>query len=112
MIVGGAIFQNFFRQRLGDLGLDVSIAANAEGFVPILARMPRDAANTLALRHAYAWALQRLWAVLCGLSGIAFLVSLAIGTHTLDRVLESAHVLRSTKAEKGTAVDGSHSIGV
>lgn len=106
MIVGGAIFQNFLRQRLEHLGLDVSIAANAEAFVPTLARMPKDAAGTLELRHAYAWALQKLWAILCGISGLAFLMSLAIGTHTLDRVLESAHVLRAAKADRSSMADG------
>jgi len=88
------------------MGLDVSIAANAEGFVPTLASLPKDDANTLALQSAYAWALRRLWAILCGLSGLSLLLSLGIGTHSLDRVLESAHFLRNDKINGDSEAGG------
>jgi hypothetical protein len=106
--VGGTVFQNFLAHYLAESGLPKSIADDAEGFVATLKTLP-DSKYKDDLLIAYARAFKVLFEVLTGLSGVGGLASLAIGSHGMDKALDSQHVMRMgsfrvnemEKAEKG-----------
>nr|OQO07289.1 hypothetical protein B0A51_17972 [Rachicladosporium sp. CCFEE 5018] len=97
VVIGGTIFQNFFRHRLADLGLPIIIAHNAEGFVPALQRMSGVLPVKEQLQGAYAFGLRRLWEVLTGVAVCGLAISMAIEEKTLDTDHESEHVLKGSK---------------
>ena len=94
VVIGGTIFQNFFRMRLHHLGLPAEYAGNAEGLVPVLQSMSSALAAKDEIRMAYAWALRMLFATLTGVAALGLLVSVVVGNHTLDILLESKHKLK------------------
>lgn len=106
VVVGGTIFQNFLRMKFEQTNLPVSVAENAEGFIPVLQGLSSVTGEKLEYQRAYAWALRMLFSTLTGISAVGLLISLAIGNHTLDMALESKHVLRS-----GNSRDPGRSVG-
>lgn len=94
VVIGTNVFQNFLRQRLAQLGLSASIAADAEGFAPILRAMAASTEKD-AIIAAYTWAFRYTWATMAGISGLGFFLSFVIGEHTLDVKHDSTHKLMS-----------------
>ena len=100
VIVGGTIFQNFFRMRLEHLGLPAEYAGNAEGLIPVLHSMSGALATKLELQQAYAWAFRRMFATLTGVSALGLVISVLVGNHTLDILLDSKHKLRGDESRE------------
>lgn len=100
--IGGTIFQNFLLRRLEHLGLPATIGRNAEGFAPILRGMAASAEKEKIV-GAYAWAFQRFFATLTGIGAVGLLISLLIGRYSLDKKLDSEHVLRRADAPGNVA---------
>jgi MFS family permease len=97
VVVGGTIFQNFFRMRLAHIGLPTDYATVAEGLVPSVRAMADTMPLKSQLTHAYAWALRMLFATLTAISVLGLLVSLFIGGHSLDTAHERQHFLKGSR---------------
>ena len=95
--VGGTVFQNELKRHLSDEGLPVSIARDAERFVAALQTFPRDSVEYRAYIQAYADSFRVVFEVLTAIAGLAGLLSLFIKEYTLDKALDSEHVLRQRK---------------
>jgi len=98
--IGGTAFQNFLARRLAEQSLPTDIARNAEAFAVVLRAMPASEEKT-AILEAYAWAFRMLFAVLTGISGVGVVIALAVGQYSLDKELESEHVLRKEAGSGG-----------
>lgn len=94
VILGGTIFQNFLRVRLGNDGLPRIIATNFEAYIPILQALSSENSLKMQLREAYAWALKMLFATSTGVGFFGLLLSLTIGDYTLDTAFIPEHSLR------------------
>lgn len=92
--IGGTIFQNLLSKYLGQAGLPTQIAQNAEGFLATLATLPPDSAYLHEILMAYARAFRGAFLVMTVISVIGGLASTLVGRHTMDRALDSEHVLR------------------
>ena len=95
--VGGAVFQNELRKSLGELELQKAVATQAESFVGILKTMPKTSAQYQTYILAYADAFRVVFEVLVGLAGLAGLLSIFIKEFTMDKALDSEHVLGQRK---------------
>jgi MFS family permease len=92
--VGGTTFQNVMARRLRELGLPEAIAHNAEAFVHELrALAPTDPVRVGAL-DAYVKGFHGVFYVVLALALSNFLLSFAIGRHSMDKPLESDFVLK------------------
>ncbi|KAI6838903.1 putative efflux pump antibiotic resistance protein [Hortaea werneckii] len=94
VILGGTIFQNFLRMRLGNDDLPTVIATNFEGYVPILQALSSENSLKIQLREAHAWALRMLFATSTGVGFFGLLLSLTVGDYTLDTAFIPEHSLR------------------
>lgn len=94
VILGGTIFQNFLRMRLGKDDLPTGIATNFEGYIPILQAMSSANPLKLQVQEAYSWALRMLFATSTGVGFFGLLLSLTIGDYTLDTAFIPEHSLR------------------
>lgn len=97
--ISGTIFQNFLARRLAHLGLPTAIARNAEAYVPVLRAMA-ESPEKQAILEAYIWAFRMLFATLAGISGVGLVLGLFIKRYSLDKKLDSVHVLRKLKPGK------------
>ena len=77
------------------LSLPTAIASNAEEFVSILRLMPLDSSERRAYTLAYAQSFRNLFEVLIGFAVLGLLTSLLIKEYSLNRHLESVHVLQN-----------------
>ena len=106
--IGGVIFQNQMRKKLLAYPLLAGKAdeysQNASGLVRILKELPDDLYK-LQLRHAYADSLKVVWATLCGLAALAFILSFFIEEIPLDRELETEQGFRDTAKKSDTEKD-------
>lgn len=84
VIIGGTVFQNFFRMHLERNDLSVDIAANFEGFILKLQSLPATESQRLEFQNGYAWALRMLFATSTGVSVVGLLLSSAICGYTMD----------------------------
>ena len=94
--IGGTVFQNVLAQKLTEGGLPVGIAQNAEGFVPQLRALPQGQHRN-DLLTAYANSFQAVFATLTGISGLSAVVSLFLSHHSMDKGLDSEHMLKKEK---------------
>ncbi|KAI4844389.1 putative efflux pump antibiotic resistance protein [Aureobasidium sp. EXF-8845] len=90
--IGSTIFQNFLKQRLRHFGLPEDLASNAEVYVTLLHSLPASPVKAQGT-EIVNWAFQRLFAALCGISGFGLVVSTLIGRYSLDKELDSDHVI-------------------
>ncbi|KAI4724778.1 putative efflux pump antibiotic resistance protein [Aureobasidium sp. EXF-10728] len=90
--IGGTIFQNLLSRRLEHYGLSTELANNVEVYVALIRSSPSSPEKTL-LKEVINWAFQRLFAALCGISGLGLVVSVWIGKYSLDKELSSQHVI-------------------
>lgn len=91
--VGGAVFQNELKKNLGELRLPTEVANDAENFVASLMALPKASAQYQAYILAYANSFKVLFEVLTAIAVLAALLSLLIKENTLDKELDSEHVL-------------------
>ncbi|KAJ4346501.1 uncharacterized protein N0V89_010430 [Didymosphaeria variabile] len=74
------------------MGLDEHVAKDAEAFILVLNSMP-DSAEMVSYRVAYAEAFRNLFEVLLGVAVLAGVASAFIKHASMDRALDSEHVL-------------------
>ena len=96
--VGGAIFQNGFKKHLGEPQLPTQVAGDAQGFTVGLKALPRNSPEYQAYILAYADAFEVVFEVLTAVAGLGAVLSLLIREYTMDREIDSEHVLRRKKA--------------
>lgn len=96
---GGAIFQNQLKKHLADLGLLTTVATDAEGFVARLRALPQGSPGYQNYIFAYAKSFENVFEVLTAVAALAGLLSLLIKKFSMDKKLDSEHVLRQGKKE-------------
>lgn len=101
VIIGGTVFQNFFRTHLERNGLSVDIAANFEGFILKLQSFPATESQRLEFQNGYAWALRMLFATSTGISVVGLLLSFAICGYTMDVPYMPERGLRKRTLKRG-----------
>ena len=97
--IGGAVFQNQLQKHLADLRLLTTVATDAEGFVAALHALPKDSPEYQNYILAYAKSFGNVFEVLTAVAGLAGLLSLLIKKFSMDKALDSEHVLRQEKKE-------------
>lgn len=115
--VGGTVFQNLMTKKLQDLGLPIEIAHNSEAFVAEMAVMDRDDPVRIGALEACKAIFSPFWLptnmankstdvkgfhgvywTITGCAFAAFLVSLVIKRHSMDKLLASKFVLKGARA--------------
>ncbi|KAI5270348.1 putative efflux pump antibiotic resistance protein [Aureobasidium subglaciale] len=96
--IGGTIFQNLLSRRLSHFGLSTELAENAEVYVALLRSTPASAEKILMI-EMINWAFQRLFAIICGTSALGMAISVLIGRYSLDKELDSQHVIAQVETE-------------
>ncbi|KAL4736684.1 major facilitator superfamily domain-containing protein [Aspergillus similis] len=100
--VGGVVFQNQMYSNLLSSGIPAlaSMASeysqDAAGLVEVIKRMP-DGAEKLGLQTAYTDSLRIVYAVCCGICGIALALSVLTQSYDLNRALETTQGLRTER---------------
>lgn len=97
--IGGAVFQNGLKKQLGELHLPVDVANNAESFLASLRALPKASVEHQMYILAYSNAFKLVFGVLTALAGLAGILSLIIREHTMDKELDSEHVLHHEKID-------------
>ena len=91
--VGGTVFQNQMHLKLLKYPLLADKAAeysrDAASLVRIIKSIPTDNPQRLELMHAYADSIKTIWAVMCGLAGVALILSFFIKGLSLDVALDT-----------------------
>ncbi|KAI2785979.1 hypothetical protein POX_h09744 [Penicillium oxalicum] len=100
--VGGVVFQNRMRQNLlrypNFAPMADQYSQDAAGLVQIIKAMA-DGADKSDLKDAYTDSLRIVWAVCCGVSLVALLLSLFTKSYNLDQVLDSSQTLQEENAK-------------
>lgn len=107
--IGGAVFQNQMKRKLGEVGLPQGVAANAEEFVGELKGLPRLGKESEYEEYvgAYVGGFRGVWEVLTAIAGFAGLLSLLIKELTMDKELDSEHILlKHKKDDEGPEMGG------
>ena len=73
--MGGTVFQNLMKQKLREVGLDVAIAANAEGFVSVLHGLAVDDSTRVLALESYVRGFKAVFIFMTAISVVALLVS-------------------------------------
>lgn len=95
---GGAVFQNVMRHSLVGKGLPAGIAKDAEGYISVLKALPVDSELRLDVLKSYAQGLKGVWIFMTAICVLGFVLSLCIGRFSLDKELETEHVLDSNRS--------------
>jgi MFS family permease len=93
--IGATVFQNTMAHHLSTLSLPTTVANNAEEFVSILKHMPLDSQERKLYTLAYAQSFRNLFEVLTGFSVLGMLTSLLVKECSMNRNLESVHILQN-----------------
>ncbi|KAM7207898.1 Major facilitator superfamily domain containing protein, partial [Naviculisporaceae sp. PSN 640] len=96
--IGGTVFQNLMTKKLEELGLPVEIAHNSEAFVSEMALMDRNDPVRVGALEAYVKGFHGVYWTITGCAVAAFLVSLVIKRHSMDKLLTSKFVLKGARA--------------
>ncbi|KAH0539028.1 hypothetical protein FGG08_004422 [Glutinoglossum americanum] len=92
--IGGTVFENTLSSSLSNVGLPKEISQNATTYILKLRTLPVDSPLRLRLLQAYSKAFQRVFQVMTGIGLFGGFLSLLIGSHSMDKGLDSGHVLR------------------
>lgn len=103
--IGATVFQNTMAHHLRTYSLPTTIANNAEEFVSVLKHMPLESPERKLYTSAYAQSFRNLFEVLTGFAVLGMLTSLLIKECSMNRNLESVHVLQ-------TRMDNSPEVGL
>ncbi|KAF2144354.1 uncharacterized protein K452DRAFT_295815 [Aplosporella prunicola CBS 121167] len=111
--IGGAVFQNMLSKHLVEHSLPSSIAHDAEGFVAVLKTLVKDSAQYQSYVKAFSTSFQNVFQTLTGVAGSAALLSLFIRNYSMDKDLNTEHMLRvrSLDREQTITKDGFSSNG-
>lgn len=101
--IGGTVFQNTLGTHLGQLGLNVNVVNDAEGFIATLQAMSNGGPLKDAYLLAYVRSFRNMWEVLIGISALGLLSSMFIEGHTMDRKLDNTHLLREKRGDSRVA---------
>jgi MFS family permease len=104
--IGGTMFQNRLKQNLASAGLDVTIASNADQYIPVLNAMTDQSLRDDILA-AYASSFKNVFELSLALTILGALVSLLIRKSVFDRKHVTEHVLE----EKRTSTSKDSSSG-
>jgi MFS family permease len=114
--IGGVVFQNRIIHEFGDhpsLGRSaLAYAQDASSLVQYIHTLPKSSAERNLLESLYAKALVIVWAVMCGIGGLALLLSLFTKDYTLNQALSSKQGLQgrpSNDVESGGSGDSGDS---
>lgn len=106
--VGGVVFQNRMHANLLTYPALAPMAdaysQDAAGLVQVIQGMA-DGPIKMDLKDAYTDSLRIVWAVCCGISGVALLVSLLTESYDIDRALETTQGLRGSNAAEPVEKD-------
>ena len=87
--IGGVIFQNRMRAELESFPDLAQFAAqysvDAVALVETLKKLPPHASQTLQLKEAFANSFKTIWAVMCGLAGIAMIANFFVKGYDLNQ---------------------------
>lgn len=97
--VGGAAFQNELKNQLGELHLPTEVANVAESFIANLRTFPKTSAQYHNYILAYTNAFKLVFEVLTAIAGLAGIFGLLIKKYSMDKGLDSEHVLRLDSLE-------------
>lgn len=97
--IGGTVFQNRLSKHLGDLQLPTAVATDAEAFVASIKALPRSSTEYQAYILAYSESFKNVFQVLTAVAGLAGLLSVFIKDFTMDKELDSEHVLQHRTKE-------------
>lgn len=64
-----------------------STSLDALTLIKTIGTLPSDAPETLILKHAFADSIKTIWAVMCGIAGLALIATLGIKRYKLDQEL-------------------------
>jgi hypothetical protein len=92
--MGGSIFQNAFSNYLHDLAIPTSGSNNAEAFAATLESLKQNHRLYQAYVIAYSHSFTQLFIAMTGIVGVGGLSSLLVQKFTMDRKLDSEHVLQ------------------
>lgn len=105
--ISGTVFQNLMAGKLGQLGLEMDIARDAEAYLSVLRRL--EATNSSAAAYVLTAYLRGFWGVfvlMLGLSGLGLMMSLCVKHREMDKRLNSQYTLdrssRSSRFLEGT----------
>lgn len=102
--IGGAVFQNGLKKQLGELHLPTYVANDAESFLASLKLLPKVSIQYQTYILAYANSFKLVFEVLTALAGLAGFSSLLIKEFTMDKKLDSEHVLHQAKNDSDPEV--------
>ncbi|KUJ06829.1 MFS general substrate transporter [Mollisia scopiformis] len=85
--IGGTIFQNRISSILAPYPSLSTTSLDALTLISTIRSLPSDAPETLVLKHAFADAIKTIWAVMCGIAGLALIASLGVRGYELDQAL-------------------------
>lgn len=94
--VGGVIFQNRIAvelERFPDLSAK-EYSLNAVAIIKTISSLPPDLPEVLQAKAGFGGALQVVWAVMCGLAGIALIASCFVKRQSLDQALQTEQGFR------------------
>jgi len=98
--IGSTVFQNTLVHHLRALSLPMTVASNAEAFISVMRQMPSGSPERQLYILAYSQSFRNLFEVLTGVSVLGALTSLLITEYSMNRKIESVHVLRNRAIEK------------
>ena len=88
--IGGTIFQNRMQAELraipGLADRASQYSGDAASLVVMIRNLPPDAVETLQLKNAFASSFRVIWAVMCGLAGLALIGSLCVQGYGLNQL--------------------------
>ncbi|KAF2489088.1 MFS general substrate transporter [Lophium mytilinum] len=99
--VGGSVFQNVMKVKLGHFHLPLEIASNAEAYIETVKRMPVDSVMRVQVLESYVYGLRGVFGLFCGMAGLAMVASAFVGRFKLDKELESEHKLAENRWSRG-----------
>lgn len=96
--IGGVVFQNRIKHEFSDhasLGQSaIAFAQDASSLVQYIHALPQGSTERILIESLYAKALVIVWTVMCGVGGLAFLLSVLTKGYTLNQALSSNQGLR------------------
>jgi MFS family permease len=101
--LGGTVFVNAMKVKLAALGLPLTIAENAEGYVEQVSDLPRDDRMRTALLRAYAAGFRGVFIAMTAVSAATLLLTLAIKEFTMEKVSTGRFTVITRPQRSGTA---------
>jgi hypothetical protein len=98
--IGGTVFQNRMKAHLTEMNLPLEVATNTDAFVTTLKRLPAASSQRIAFTLAYSLSFRNLIEALAGIAVLGGLLSLLIGHASMDRPLDSEHILEKDGSRK------------